>query len=247
MAGRGDSDKAASNQWFATTHWSVVLLARDGDSSAAFAALERLCHDYWPPVYAFIRREGYSPADAQDLTQEFLTRLIHREWLNRLEYRGAKFRSFLLTFLKHFLSDQRDHARAQKRGGGAQIVPLHELEEEETGPHGLDRLTAEQAYERRWAQEVMDRTLDRLRREYVEEGKAGIYEQLKDLRPGEPDSPRYVELGARLGLSEGGVKSAVHRLRQRHRALLRAEISRTVNSAAEIDDEIRYLISVLAS
>ena len=121
---------------FATTHWSVVLLARDGNSKAAFGALERLCCDYWRPVYAFVRREGYEPADAQELTQEFLSRFVHKEWLNPLKDQRGKFRSFLLTFLKHFLSDYRDHVGRLKRGGGVTVVPLEELETEENSAWG---------------------------------------------------------------------------------------------------------------
>src|SRR6266567_2945283 len=122
----------SSGAAFATTHWSVVLAARDGDSSAAFAALERLCRSYWRPVYAYIRREGCQPADAQDLTQEFFRRFIQKDWIGHLEHQRGKFRSFLLTFLKHFLSDERDRAGAQKRGGGQIFIPLEELQAEES-------------------------------------------------------------------------------------------------------------------
>jgi len=234
--------------WFTTTHWSIVLLARDGDTSIAFGALERLCRDYWRPVHAYVRRDGYSPADAQDLTQEFLSRFVHKEWLNHLKDQRGKFRSFLLTFLKHFLSDERDRAGALKRGGGATVIPLDELEAEEQGALGvLEALTADQVFERRWAQDVIDRTTAQLRREYIENGKADLYAELKDLQPGEHTSGGYAEIGARLRLTESAVKSAMHRMRQRHRALLRAEIARTVSSEAEIDAEIRYLISVLGS
>jgi RNA polymerase sigma factor (sigma-70 family) len=241
-------NSSVSGGVFATTHWSIVLLARDGDSSAAFAALDRLCHDYWRPVYAYVRRDGYGPPDAQDLTQEFLTRFVHKEWLNHLKDQRGKFRSFLLTFLKHFLSDQRDRAGALKRGGGATLIPLDELQAEEQSALGvMQALTAEQIFERRWAQDVMDRAVAQLRHEYTDDGKAELYAQLKDLQPGERTSSGYVEIGRQLGLTESAVKSAVHRLRQRHRALLRAEIARTVSSEAEIDEEIRYLISVLGT
>lgn len=237
-----------SAAWFTTTHWSIVLTARDGDSSTAFAALDRLCRDYWRPVYAYVRRDGHGPADAQDLTQEFLSRFVHKEWLNHLKDQRGKFRSFLLTFLKHFLSDQRDRAGAIKRGGGATVIPLDELEVEEQGALGLmDALTAEQTFERRWARDVMSRTCTQLRREYIEGGKGELYSCLNDLQPGEHASPSYAEIGARFGLTEGGIKSAVHRLRRRHRALLRAEIARTVGSESEIDDEIQHLISVLGT
>src|SRR6185295_284064 len=138
---------------FATTRWSVVLAARDGDSSAAFAALERLCRSYWRPVYAYLRREGCQPADAQDLTQEFFRRFIQKEWIDHLEHQRGKFRSFLLTFLKHFLSDERDRAGAQKRGGGQTFIPFEELQAEENRRfEPFDSMTADRVFERRWAQ-----------------------------------------------------------------------------------------------
>jgi len=221
-------------------------MARDGNSKAAFSALERLCQDYWRPVYAFIRREGYGPADAQELTQEFLSRFVHKDWLNHLKDQRGKFRSFLLTFLKHFLSDYRDHVGRLKRGGGAIIVPLEALETEESSVWGAtDELTAEETFDLRWAHEVMERTVTQLRREFVDSGKAELYELLKDLQPGERAVAGYAKIGAKIGLSEGAVKSAVHRLRLRHRALLRAEIARTVIDETEVDAEIRHLIRVL--
>src|ERR1041385_264908 len=131
MKKAGETPSAGGSEWFATTHWSVVLEARDGDSTSSFAALERLCLAYWRPVYGYIRRDGHGPSDAQDLTQEFLSRLVHKEWLNRLHDQRGKFRSFLLTFLKHFLSDQRDKARAQKRGGGKTLLSLDDTSVEE--------------------------------------------------------------------------------------------------------------------
>ena len=231
---------------FATTHWSVVFTARDGDTSKALAAMERLCHSYWRPVYAYIRRDGRQPADAQDLTQEFFHRFIEKEWIDHLQHRRGKFRSFLLTFLKHFLSDERDRAGAQKRGGGQTIISLDELQAEES--HGFEPsegLTPDQVFERRWAQTMMERAVARLRQEYAEEGKAELFEQLKDLQPGERGERSYAEVGAAFGLSEGAVKSAVHRLRLRHRDILRHEIARTTGSAEEVDEEIRHLIQVL--
>ena len=162
---------------FATTQWSVVFTARDGDTSKALAAMGRLCHAYWRPVYAYIRRDGCQPADAQDLTQEFFRRFIEKEWIEHLQHQRGKFRSFLLTFLKHFLSDERDRAGAQKRGGGQTIISLEELQTGEN--HGFEpseTWTADQVFERRWAQTVMDRAVARLRQEYAEDGKAELFE-----------------------------------------------------------------------
>jgi RNA polymerase sigma-70 factor (ECF subfamily) len=237
----------ASGGAFATTHWSVVLAVRDGDSAAAFAALERLCRSYWRPVYAFIRREGRQPADAQDLTQEFFRRFIEKDWIDHLEHQRGKFRSFLLTFLKHFLSDERERAGAQKRGGGRTFIPLDELHAEESRcGEPVDSLTADRVFERRWAQTLMERAVGRLRQEYADDGKAELFDQLKDLEPGERGIRGYGEIGAQFGLSEGAVKSAVHRLRLRHRDLLRDEIAATLDNRNEVDDEIRYLIQTLS-
>ena len=231
---------------FATTHWSAVFTARDGDSVEALAALERLCRSYWRPVYAYIRRDGCQPADAQDLTQEFFHRFIEKQWIDRLQHTRGKFRSFLLTFLKHFLSDERDRVRAKKRGGGRTFLSIDELQaEESTLLQPSESLTADQVFERRWAQTLMERAVTRLREEYTEEGKAELFQKLKDLQPGERSAQNYVELGAALGLSEGAVKSAVHRLRLRYRDILRKEIAGTLNNAEEVDEEIRYLIQVL--
>ena len=232
---------------FATTHWSAVYTARDGDSSKAVAALERLCRSYWRPVYAFIRRDGRQPADAQDLTQEFFLRFIQKEWIDQLEHQRGKFRSFLLTFLKHFLSDERDRAGAQKRGGGQTFISLDELlAEERHACEPFHTLTPDQMFERRWAETLMERAVARLRQKYTDEGKAELFRHLKDLQPSERGAQSYVELGARFGLSEGAIKSAVHRMRLRHRDILRQEIARTLGSPEEVNDEIRHLIQVLA-
>ncbi len=236
----------AGARWFQTTHWSVVLSAKDDSPSRAASSLEALCRAYWPPLYAFIRREGYAEADAQDLTQAFFTHLLERDFLGQLQDRRGKFRSFLLTFLKHFLADQRDRAAALKRGGGRVFVSLEEF----AGEHEHElavatTLTPEEAFERRWAQTVMDRALDQLRREYVQDGRLDLFEALTDFQPGSHGPETYAEVGERLGLSEGGVKTAVHRLRKRHREILREQIAGTVSSAGELDEEIRNLIRVL--
>lgn len=236
-----------SRSVFATTHWSVVLTARDGDASKALTALGDLCRAYWRPVYAYIRRDGNGPADAQDLTQEFFSRFIEKEWIRRLKHQSGKFRSFLLTFLKHFLSDERERAGAQKRGGGKIIISLDELQSEEN--HALEpaeSLTADQIFERRWAQNLMDRTVVQLRQEYIESGKRDLFDQLKDFQPNEPGLQSHAAVGIRFGLSESAVKSAAHRLRLRHRAILRQEIARTLSSSDEVDEEIRHLIQVLS-
>lgn len=232
---------------FATTHWSVVLSAKNDESSAAMLALDRLCRSYWRPVYAYIRRDGHTAPDAQDLTQEFFRRLIQKEWLNHLQHQRGKFRSFLLTFLKHFLSDERDRAGALKRGGDRTFIPLDDLQSEENRAFELSNaLTAEQVFERRWAQALMERAVDRLRQEYQDEGKMDLFQTLKDLQPGERGDQSYAELGMRFGLSEGAIKSAMHRLRMRHREILRNEIADTLGNTGDVEEEIQHLIRVLA-
>ena len=231
---------------FATTHWSVVLAAQRADGLRADVALEKLCRSYWPPLYAYIRREGYGVHDAQDLTQEFLSRFIQKEWLGHLQDQRGKFRSFLLTFLKHFLSDERDKAGAQKRGGGKTLVSLDDTSAEERYLDApANGLSPDQIFERRWAETEMERALSRLREEYEAGGKAALFEQLKEIQPGEHGEASYAEIGARLGLAEGTIASAVHRLRQRHREILRDEIAQTVARPEEIDEEIRNLLAIL--
>jgi len=245
--GHDQSADSAARRVFATTHWSVVLAAKRQEGPIAEAALERLCRVYWPPLYGYIRRQGYGAAAAQDLTQEFLSRLIHREWLNHLQDQRGKFRSFLLAFLRHFLSDQRDLARAQKRGGGKELISLDQMaDEEKSWAEPVDRLTPEQVFERRWAQALMERAVDRLRGEYADRGKMALYEVLKDVQPGEHGAQTYEDIGGRFGMSEQAVKNAVHRLRRRHREILREEIAQTVTQPSEIEEEIQHLMAVLA-
>ena len=232
---------------FATTQWSVVVAVRDGGSAEAFTALEGLCRSYWRPVYAYIRRDGFGREDAQDLTQEFFRRLIEKEWMDRLEHRRGKFRSFLLTFLKHFLSDERDRVGAKKRGGGQHFISLDELKAGESDAfEPPESLTADQVFERRWAQTLMERAVARLCQEYVAAGQAELFNQLKDLQPGERGERHYATIGQRLGMSEGAIKSAMRRLRLRHRDILRHEIGRTVATREEVDNEIRHLIEALS-
>jgi RNA polymerase sigma-70 factor (ECF subfamily) len=234
-------------EWFASTHWSVVLAAKEGDSPMANEALERLCRTYWPPLYAFIRREGYDEAEAKDLTQEFFLRLIDRELLKRLRNQRGKFRSFLLTFLKNFLWEHRGKANAQKRGGGKTIVSLDDVSEQGSYLNEpVNRFSPDQVFERRWAQTVFQVALNRLRAEYVESGRGPFFDLLKDFQPREAGAPSYAQIGEGFGMTEAAVKSAVQRMRQRHREILREEIAHTVTTPEEIDDEIRHLREVLS-
>ena len=231
---------------FPLTHWSVLLTAKQGDTSEAALAMEKLCRAYWPPLYGYIRREGHAVAEAQDLTQEFFARFLARDYLQKVHPEQGKFRSFLLAYLKHFLCEQRRKAVAQKRGGGQTLVSLDAtFGEEGYLLEPVDNLTPDQVFERRWAQTVMQAALDQLRQEYVTRGQAALFERLQDYQPYEPGGCSYTQLGQELGLTEAAVKSAVRRMRQRHRELLREEVGRTVTRPEEIEEELRYFRSLL--
>src|SRR6185369_17765431 len=220
--------------------------ARTRDSQQGEQALEKLCRTYWPPIYAYIRRDGRDVPDAEDLTQEFFGRLLAKDYLQRLDQQQGKFRSFLLAYLKNFLSEQRRRAGAQKRGGQCTFISL----DEPVGEDGyllepVDELTPDQVFERRWAQAVMQTALDRLREEYAARGQAALFQRLQDYQPREPGGKSYAQLGEEFGLTEAAVKSAVQRMRQRHRELLREEIAHTVTSPEEIDEELRHFRALL--
>ncbi len=234
---------------FCTTHWSVVLAAGKGATGdpRAQAALEILCRDYWYPIYAFVRRSGHGPHDAQDLTQEYLSRLVERRCLEGVEPGPARFRSFLLATLKQFLVDDWRRSQARKRGGGVTFLSLDgEAGEEWYRADLAGTANPETAYEQAWANAVLARVLERLRARYAANpGRRAVFEALSPVL-GWADAARstYDALGASLGLSEGAVKVAVHRLRKEFGRLLREEIAATVSDPAEVDAEIRRLIEV---
>ena len=233
---------------FVTTHWSVVLAARRSDTTRAQAALARLCQTYWYPLYAYVRRRGYGPHDAQDLTQEFFARLLAQNWLAQADRERGRFRTFLLTALSHFLANEWDKARAQKRGGAVEFVPL-QLDNAETryGQESADPVTPEQCFERRWALALLDEVLNRLRQEQVAAGAGALFDTLKPCLAGTRQAQPYAALALELGMTEGAVKVAVHRLRHRYRQLLREEIANTVTSTQEVDEEMHHLFAVLAA
>ena len=232
---------------FATTRWTIVLTAGRSNTPQAQAALEKLCQTYWYPLYAFVRRQGHSPQDAQDLTQEFFAKLIAKHYLGDVDRSKGKFRSFLLASLRHFLANEWDRSRAQKRGGGHTFVPLDtQTAESRYRSEPVDTMTAEKTYERRWALTLLDEVLERLREEYAADGKAKLFDQLKVTMTGERSAIPYAQLGTQLGMSEGAVKVAAHRLRQRYREALRAEIAETVASPGEVDGELRHLFAALS-
>lgn len=232
---------------FATTHWSVVLTAGRQDTTRAQDALAKLCQTYWYPLYAYVRRRGYSAEDAQDLTQEFFARLLQRQSLASADPNRGRFRSFMLGVMNHFLADEWNKARAQKRGGGAKLLPLQfDTAETRYGHEPADKTTPEQNYERRWAMTLLEEVLRRLADEYKQEGRAELFAELNPCLVGERTDQPYAELAARLGVNEGTIKSAVHRLRQRYRQLLRDEIANTVAEPDEVDTELRHLFTILS-
>jgi RNA polymerase sigma factor (sigma-70 family) len=232
---------------FATTHWSVVKAAGAQDLPGRAQALEKLCRAYWYPLYAYVRRRGFGPEDAQDLTQEFFTRLLKKNYPGQADPAKGKFRSFLLLTLSHFLADEFDRATARKRGGGQVFISLDQEVAEGRYRRELSaELDPEKLFERRWAQNILEQALSRLRAEFGAENQPEAYAVLKMFEPGEQSTLSYAEAAARLGISESAIKSKIHRLRQRHRELVREEIAQTVSSEAEVDEELRHLLSVLA-
>jgi RNA polymerase sigma-70 factor (ECF subfamily) len=242
----GNLDVCAHNEAFVTTHWSVVLAARQQDSPASTQALAKLCSVYWYPLYAYVRRRGHQEQDAQDLTQEFFARLFQRNFLQRVSPDKGRFRSFLLASLKNFLANQWDRMQTQKRGGGGTFVPLDwQIAENRYALEPIDKATPEALYERRWALTLMEQVMTSLRQEYAQNEKSGLFDQLKGFLSGEDRSMTYVELAAQHGVSESAVKMAVLRLRQRYGQLLRQEIAHTVSTPEEVEEEIRHLIAVV--
>lgn len=247
MTGHGPPRGAARGRsQFATTRWSRVLAAGHGSTPAAREALATLCEHYWYPLYAYVRRWGYDPDQAQDLTQEFFSRLLEKGLVRDADPSRGRFRSFLLASLKHFLSNERDRAAAVKRGGRAVVLPL-EIETAE-GRYSLeppDAETPDRVYERRWAMTLLGRTRARLRAEFAGKGKAELFARLEGYLTGDAETMAYADLAVALSMSEGAVKVAVHRLRRRFGALLRQEIGDTVTDPKQVDDEIRELFRVL--
>jgi DNA-directed RNA polymerase specialized sigma24 family protein len=229
---------------FHTTHWSLIVAAGQRESNQALA---RLCADYWPPLYAYVRRAGYSFHAAQDLTQEFFALLLDKNYLQDADRARGRFRSFLLAALKHFLANERKASRAQKRGGGKLTFSLDFQAAEQafqTAP--VDGRTPEWLFEQQWALHLLDRVIRRLAEEYAAAGKESMFVELQECLTGEPVHRLYRRIAADLALSEAAVKMAVHRLRKRYRELLRDEIAQTVAGPDEVEDEIRQLFTSLA-
>jgi RNA polymerase sigma factor (sigma-70 family) len=229
---------------FATTRWSLVRAAGGSDSQAR-AALGQLCERYWYPVYAFLRRQGREPVDAQDLTQEFFARLIEKEWLVSVAPARGKFRAWLLASIRHFLTNEWNRERAQKRGGGAALLSLDATDAEGRYLYEpADPTDPTQLFERRWALTLLDDVLVRLQTEMEANGKTEQFAALKATLTG--GSIDYAETAARLRLSDGALRVAVHRLRERYRELLRTAVADTVDRPDEVEDELRHLFSALS-
>ena len=232
---------------FTTTHWSVVLEAQ-GESPAAQEALEKLCRTYWRPIFAFLRRQGLTPEEAEDITQGFFAQLLERKSFDAVRKEKGRLRSYLLGALKYFVADEQRRAMAIKRGKGQRLIPLEELRaDERIDMEPSDPMTAEMIYERRWALTVLERVLSRLKDEYVAAGNAALFDALKELLPDEPGSPSQAEIAARLGMTENAVRQAFYRFRQRYQSLLREEIANTVATPGDIEDELHHLIAVLGA
>jgi RNA polymerase sigma-70 factor (ECF subfamily) len=247
MAGAEHHDASGSpGGRFATTQWSLVISAADRSSPRAQQALAELCAAYWYPLYAFVRRQGSSAAEAEDLTQGFFLALLEKEFLAATDPEKGRFRTFLLLCLKRYLANERDRDRAQKRGGGRRLVSINRDDAESRyQAEPADTATPERVFERRWALVLLDQVLARLEDEYGQSGKTPLFAKLKMYLVADEPAARYAGVAVELGLSEGAVKVAVHRLRRRYGELLRAEVARTLERPAEVKEEIQALFAAL--
>lgn len=232
---------------FLTTRWTIVLDARNQDSSGSALALESLCRSYWYPLYVFVRRQGYTAHDAQDLTQDFFARLLEKDYLRLVEREKGRFRTFLIMALKRFLLNEWDKRQALKRGGGA-IVRSFDTSMAETRylNEALLTLPADEVYEKRWALTLLDQAMARLREDYESSGRGEEFSHLKNFLTVGRGEVSYQEVAARLGMTEGAARVALHRLRKRFRETFREEIAGTVSTAEDVDDEVRHVVSVLS-
>ena len=232
---------------FAATRWSIVLAAGgEHDATATRRALEELIQAYWFPLYAFVRRQGCQAAAAEDLVQGFLARLLEKEDLAQVDRSKGRFRSFLLAAMKNFMANERARDRALKRGGGVRVLALDSLDAEARyAVEPAEDMTPDRLFDRRWALAVLEQVLARLRREFIDAGNGALFETIKDCLTPDRGKLPYAQLARRLGMTEGALKVAVHRMRRRYRDLLRHEIAQTVETPAQVDEEIAYLLNCL--
>ena len=239
---------AVAPRIFATTHWSVVLAAGQGESAPAQRALETLCRAYWYPIYAYVRRKGYKPEEAQDLTQEFFAQLIAKDHFRLADRNKGKFRAFLMATLDYFLAREWSRAHRQKRGGQFTFISMDEHPPEERYQlEPADHETPETNFLRQWALTVLKQAMNALQKECEANGKALLLREAKNLISGELHGTAYAQISKNLDMGEGAVRVAVHRLRQRYGELLRREVAHTVTGEEEVDEELRYLFQVLGS
>ncbi len=242
-----DDPIARTAAQFATTHWSVVLAAGGSASADASAALEELCRSYWFPLYAWVRRAGRTVEDAEDLVQGFFAYILERHVLDKARQEAGRFRSYLLTTFRHYLSQEYKREHARKRGGDRAVVSLDIARAERwLLAEPSTNLSPDIVYERHWASTVVNEALELLRQEYQTDGKGRLFDAIHPYLQGERGQRSYAELGAALGLSESAVKSSVFRLRRRSRELLRAVVARTVSDPREVDEELRQLMTILS-
>jgi DNA-directed RNA polymerase specialized sigma24 family protein len=248
LAGKETEGLGTHGAVFATTHWSVVLAAGQSESPLAADALERLCRNYWYPLYAYVRRRGHSPEEAQDLTQEFFWRLLHGKWLSRVDRQKGRFRAFLLMAMNHFLANEWDRAHRIKRGGRLRFESLEDgtYERHFQQDTRLEWSPAE-LYERRWALTLLETVVLRLRQELADTGRLAQFEALKSFLTGEQRTITYADLAVQLATTEAALKMAVQRLRHRYGELLREEIALTVAGPEEVENEFRHLMAILGA
>jgi RNA polymerase sigma-70 factor (ECF subfamily) len=241
-----EPDAATGPAVFATTHWSVVVEAGQNDSPKAYDAMAQLCHTYWYPLYAYVRRKGYAAPDAQDLTQDFFARLLARNYVVGADRRKGKFRSFLLGTLEHFLAKEWRRAHAQKRGAGQTAFSLDEVDAENRYLlEPAHELTPAKIFDRRWATTLLEQAMACLREECRADQKGDLFETVKGILSGESAETSYAEIALSLNMSEGALKVAVHRLRRRYGELVRAEVARTVTNQTDVEQELHYLLAML--
>jgi RNA polymerase sigma factor (sigma-70 family) len=234
-------------RFFPHTRWSVVLAATRKGSSESAAALDAVCRAYWQPLYAYARRCGQSPHDAQDLTQEFFCRLLEKRWLDSANREKGKLRTFLIVALKNYMSNEWRRASSQRRGGGQTHIQFDTaFAENHYAAESSSNLAPDETFDRQWAMTLLNLTVERLRAEFVAAGKPADFDALKDCLMAARGTIDYADLAARLGLNEGAARVAAHRLRKRFREIFREEISQTLADGAELDAELRHLAGVLA-
>lgn len=232
---------------FLTTRWSIVMNARNPASSSSTLALESLCRAYWYPLYVFVRRQGHSAHDAQDLTQAFFARLLEKDYLQTVAREKGRFRTFLIVAMKRFLLNEWDKLRTLKRGGDRLHLPLDTgLAETRYLNESSETLPADQVYERRWALTLLEQAMARLRSDYQNSGREKEFEHLKLSLTAERGEVSYREIANVLQMTEGAARVALHRLRKRFREIFREEIAGTVSTSGEVDDEVRYVVAVLS-